>query len=1490
MTAIVRETILELTAGQIGIWYSQQIDSRSPIRNMGEYLEIRGDLDVGLFETALRRTVSEVDAVHVRFSGDGEALRQVVRKSGDWPLHVIDVSSQADPRGAAQDWMLAEMRRPVDLRQGPLFTQALFTAGPRLFFWYQRVHHVAVDGFSGLVVAARQAQIYDALLAGRDDPGTALEPLSVLVDAEKAYRGSAQFRRDREFWLAELRDCPEQAGIIGRRSLERPHVFTREIDSVRPPDAAVYRDAARALTANLAGVMLSAAAIYMHKRTGAADIVLGLSVIGRSGARQRRIPGMTANILPVRIAVRPGMRVEALVRQASGTIREALRHQRYRYEDIVRDMRLVGGRDLFSLTVNVMPFDQTLRFGDCEAIAHNLDPAPISDLSWTIFDGSRDGSLRIALDANPELYDGGLRDDIARGLRGVLDWLAAASPRDRVGALDVLPEADRRRLAEWNDTAAQVPDGMLAGCFEAQVVRTPDAVAVVSGERTLSYAGLNQAANRMARLLSGRGIGPESVVAVAVERSADLVVALLGVLKAGAAYLPVDPGYPAARIGYLLGDARPAAVITTAASAATVPGEQITLDDPDTSRELASMPGANLAGRELAAPVHPHHPAYVIYTSGSTGKPKGVVVAHGALARYVHWALETYPGAAGTTVLHSPASFDFTATALYPPLLRGGTIVVSALDDLRRGLPGGQCTLLKLTPAHLAVQSAQPGAVWPTGELVLGGEALPGELLASWRQAHPGVTVINEYGPTEATVGCVICRLAPGADDPADGRVPIGRPVPNMRAFVLGPGLNLMPPGATGELYLAGPQLARGYLGRGGLTAQRFAACPFGGAGERMYRTGDLARWSAAGELEFLGRSDDQVKLHGFRIEPGEVESALLAQPGVAAAAVVLREDRPGDRRLAGYIAPGPDGEPDPAGVRAALARILPGYMVPAAIVMLPRLPLTANGKLDRSALRAPDYGTGPQGRAPASPREEILCGLFAEVLGLGEAGADGNFFELGGDSLLAVSLISRIRSVLGAELGVRALFGAPTPAGIAASLEDASPDEAGRARPALAPASRPEVVPLSFAQWRLWFLNRLEGGGAAYNMPVAVRLSGHLDVGALQAALGDVVERHESLRTVFPARDGVPHQVVLATGQACPVLAVADTGESELAAALSTEAERGFDLATEPPVRARLFRLAAAEHVLLLVLHHIAGDGWSLAPLARDVGTAYTARCRDEAPAWEPLPVQYADYALWQREVLGDEADPGSLISRQLGYWTQALDGLPEELALPADRPRPVVPSFRGGKVAFQVNAQAHRGIAALAHERGATVFMVVQAALAVLLCRLGAGVDIPVGTPVAGRTDESLDDLVGVFVNTLVLRADLSGDPSFTELVGRIRDADLAAYAHQDVPFERLVEVISPARSAARHPLFQVMLVFENNPVPRLELPGLRVLVEAADAGAAKFDLSLSVAERKAPDGPGGLVGWLGFAVDVFERGTVERVVGWLVRVLEGVAADPG
>ncbi|MER7466551.1 amino acid adenylation domain-containing protein, partial [Streptomyces sp. NPDC097981] len=1479
---------LPLTAAQREIWLAEQ-HSRTvlPIYRIGEYLEIHGPVDPELFATALRRVVDETDALHVGFVEDGEGPRQAVRTAHGWEPVRLDLSTEPAPRAAALEWMTRDRVRPLDLARDPLFSHALITLSPTHHLWYQNYHHLVMDGFGYALIRQRVAQTYTALAEGRPVPQSAFRSLGDLVASDADYRSSVRFTEDRSYWTERFAERPAPTRLPGRALGDPGSALRSSAESaVFRPDA--LRAAAEGAGVRWSRVLIAAIALYAHRLTGDRDVVIGLPVTGREPADPALMstPGAVSNVVLLRLSVRPDLRWRDLVAQVAREVGAALAHQRYRSEDLLRDLGLPGIiGSAFPLIVNIMAFAAPPAFAGQPATVHHLDTGATTGLAVWALGHRGGGDLKIKLHGSPETFGD---DDLAahhRHLLALLEAVADCDPQEPVGRIGLLTADEQRELlAAGTGPVADVPAAHLPELFAAQAGATPDAVALVCGDLALTYAELDARANRLAHTLIDRGAGPERPVALALPRSADLVVAILAVLKAGAAWLPVDPEYPAARIAHLLDDARPALLVTDAHTRDRLPGsgpaDRLVLDDPETAALVADRPPV-----DPAVAVDPGHPAQIVYTSGSTGRPKGVVTTYGGLrnlfANQRPLLFQVPPGHRMRVALTTSVSFDAAWDQLFA-LFAGHELHVldhatwtdpDAFVDYAR-----RCRLdyVGATPSYLQVLLGCGLLSDPLQRptvVAAGGEAAPEQLWDQLRAAG-GVRALNLYGPSECTVNSVIAPLG------SSPRPVIGRPVAGARLAVLDGALRPAPAGAPGELYVAGAGLARGYLNRPGLTAGRFVADPFGPAGSRMYRTGDLVRWGSDGNLEFLGRTDDQVKIRGFRVEPGEVEAVLAEHPEVAQAAVVVRTEA--DARLVAYVVPAPGAAPTGSALRGHLRERLPEQMVPAAYVTLDALPLTPNGKLDRRALPVPGLAPTGTGRAPRTPQEQILCELFAEVLGVTGAGPDDSFFDLGGHSLLATRLVARARSVLGVELTLRDLFDAPTVAGLAAAV-----DGAGRARPALVRRERPEAVPLSSAQRRLWFLHRMEGPSATYNVPLVLRLSGELDRQALEGALADVAERHESLRTVFPVVGGVPCQRVLDARTARPALRVTELTRDELAGRLAEAARYGFDLAEEPPLRAELFALGADEHALLLVVHHIAGDGWSTGPLSRDLTTAYAARCAGAEPQWAPLPLQYADYTLWQQELLGGASDPDSLLSSQLAYWSEQLAGLPDHIELPWDRPRPAVMSHRGAQVPVHVDEGLLQGLRSLARDGGASLFMVLQASLAALLGKLGGGTDVPVGTPVAGRTDEAVDDLVGFFVNTLVLRTDLSGDPSFTELLGRVRETALAAYAHQDLPFEHLVEALNPARSLAHHPLFQTMLTLQNAPAGAFDLAGLQVATEHVHTGTAKCDLTFILAEQPGTDG---LSGVLEYSTDLFDEASAAAIVERWLRLLRAVVTDPG
>jgi amino acid adenylation domain-containing protein len=1435
---------------------------------------------VDAFLAALREVIDRHDIYRTSIAWDG--LRepvQVVARHVDLPVEEL-------PPHSVEELVAADVAR-MALDTAPLL-RAHVAAEPTGDGWLAllRIHHLVRDHTTLKVLLGELG----AFLTGRGDQ---LPPPLPFRDFVAQAKLGVPVEEHERYFADLLGDVSETTAPFGLTDVYGDGTGVVRTDN--PVDAELagrLRELSRGLGVSPATVFHLAWARVLAATAARDDVVFGTVLFGRmnAGAGADRVLGPFINTLPVRLRIS-----DATVADALATMRDQLAdllvHEHAPLALAQRAAALSGKSPLFSSVFNYRhanagddPSDTGL------AGIRALSLWERSNYPIDVSIGDTGTGFVMTIDA----VDPADPDRVAALLHTCLDNLVTAlesAPDTPLRSVDVVGDAEREQVLEtWNDTAVDLPAMGVPQLMAAQAARTPDAVAVVDDGVEVTFAELLARANRLAHYLRTAGVGTENIVGLCLPRGVDLVTAIVAVWQAGAAYVPIDPDYPVQRQAFLLADSHAAVVI----------GDEDTLDELPVGRlrtiDLSDrMVVAGLANQPTTAPDvtwHDHQLAYVIYTSGSTGRPKGVAVDHRGLANYVTWAAGAYDMAAGGGApLHSSIAFDLTVTSVVLPLITGSSIVVSrdggaeGLADLIRR--HDEFGLIKIVPGHMSMLGELLTGTELAGsarKLIVGGEALGGATVRAWLADAPDCVVVNEYGPTEAVVGCCVFEAAAGqviADN-----VPIGRPIANTRLYVLDAALRPVPVGVAGDLYIAGVQLARGYVGRPGLTAERFVACPFGAPGQRMYATGDRVRWDADGQLVFAGRADEQLKIRGFRIEPGEIMAVLESHPALVQAAVIAREDTPGDKRLVAYVVPAED-EVDTDAVREFVAQRLPAYLVPAAIMVLDRLPVTFNGKLDRAALLAAEYAVGTTtgvGRNPANPREELLCAAFAEVLGLPEVGVDDDFFALGGHSLLAVRLISRIRAVLDVEVPMRVLFEAPTVAALAACVVEATD-----ARIALAARQRPELLPLSFAQQRLWFLSQLEGPSATYNLSVALRLTGEVDPTALDLALRDVMARHEVLRTVFPTADGVPYQRILDVIEVG--WAVDATGSPATTDAIAEAAGHVFDLATEIPLRATLFANGPTDHVLVLVVHHIAGDGWSMGPLARDISTAYAARRAGDPPTWRPLPVQYADYALWQRELLGDESDPDSLVAKQVAYWRGALAGSPEELALPTDRPRPALPSHRRRNVPVDVPADVHARLLAVARAEGVTVFMVLHAALAVLLSRLGAGTDIPVGSGIAGRTDEALDELVGFFVNTLVVRTDLTGDPTFTELLHRVRETSLAGFANQDVPFERLVEQLAPARSLSRNPLFQVLLTVRNTERAALDLPGLRVDAMPTGEAAAKVDLDLNVGEVFDETGaPAGIRGSVIAAADLWDEPSAALIAQRFVRVLDALVTDPG
>ncbi|MGY3677843.1 amino acid adenylation domain-containing protein [Streptomyces sp. TE33382] len=1482
--------MIPLSFSQLRFWFQGEMEPGGESPNTSMALRLTGRLDAVALRHALRDVVTRHESLRTVFPLVGGVPEQHVVEAVTVELPVRQVAEK-DVGAVVTD---AGGHRFDLEREIPLRAVLLAVGSPGHHVLAITVHHIAFDGWSVAPFLRDLSHAYTARVEGRSPSWEELpfQYVDFTLWQRKELGASDEsgglFAEQLAHWTRALADAPAELPLPTSRP--RPATATHRAGTVPfrlPPDSLRHLSRLALRHGASTFMVLHAALAGLLRRLGAGtDILVGSPVAGRTDVGLDGLVGCFVNTVVVRTDTSGDPDFHELLQRTRTSVMAALDHQDVPFEQVVEavnPVRSAARHPLFHVMLSVqnnagaavdLPGLGT-RLLDCDnhrRVAFDL----LLDITET--DGALDGTLVYARD----LFDHDTAERLVHRFTAFLAQ-AVAAPERRIGRPELLTPVERRTVLEtWNGPDSALPAGSVPELLRRRAAAAPEDTAVICGESRLTYAELDARAESLARRLRSRGAGPERLVAVAVNRSADLVVALLAVLRTGAAYLPLDPRNPDERQRTVLGEARPCLLLADASTKGRAEG----LAGAPLGLPLVLVDGDDPAGPGPDAGGWPEitgdRAAYVMYTSGSTGRPKGVLVTHRnivALAADPCWAAD---GGHTRVLAHSPHSFDASTYEMWVPLLGGGTVVMVPAGDssqqaLERAVAEGGATSAFLTTAffNLLVAERSPvlgrlGHVWTGGEQPSAGAVR--QMLTDF----PGTALTHVYGPTENTTFTTSGRLDP-ARHADGGRPPIGRPMANTRVYVLDEWLRPVPVGVPGELYVAGAGLARGYLGRPGLTAGRFVADPYGAAGTRMYRTGDVVRWTPEGELDFLTRVDDQVKIRGFRIEPREVEAAVERHPAVGRAAVLVREDRPGERGLVAYVVPAADVGGDLAAELAEHARrTLPDYMVPLVVVLPDGLPLTPNGKLDRAALPAPGAGTGS--RPPRTPAERLVCALFAEILAVPVVGADDNFFVLGGHSLLAVRLVNRLREVLDDGIGMRTVFESPTPAALAERF-----GATGAGRGPLRPRPRGDVLPASFSQLRFWLQGELAEGAASHTVTTALRLSGPLDAGALSAALRDVVDRHESLRTVFPVTDGVPRQLVLNSVEFdLPVL---DVPERDVEAAVVAASEHDFDLARERPVRAELFVCAPQEHVLAVTIHHIAFDGWSAAPFLHDFSRAYAARLRGRAPAFPELPVQYADFTLWQREGLGKPDDPGSPFARQLAHWSATLAGAPEEIPLPADRPRPAAATHRAGAVPFRLAPEDHARVTALARKHGASVFMVLHAALAVLLRQLGAGTDVLVGSPVAGRTDSGLDDLVGCFVNTVVVRTDVSGDPDFGELLDRVRTDVLAALENQDVPFERVVDAVDPARSAARHPLFQVMLSLQNNATGAVELPGLRVdMLNHSRYRAVPFDLLLDLTESD-----GGLDGTLVYARDLFDHATAERLAGCFTTLLADAAARP-
>lgn len=1278
---------------------------------------------------------------------------------------------------------------------------------------------------------------------------------------------------EREYWSKKLAGDLSVTGLP--LDFKRPAALSGETDLVAfaldPGTANKLLAVCGHADALAFAVFVSALNVCLHKYTGDEDIVVGTTI----HERHREVASLN-RVLALRSKVSGRQTARELLLEVKQTLSEAYAHQKYPFDEILDLLAVERPSNRAPLFNLMVLFD---RINNRENVRHL--PSDVTLLF------SREGDrITGVVEFNPSLFKRKSLEIFVEHYKTVLRAMLDA-PDARVSDIELLsPERKLELTVKFNSTQRDYPrHKTIHRLFEEQVERTPRGVAAEFRGRTLSYEALNARANRLARRLRKLGAGPGAPVAIYLEHSLEMLVALLGVLKAGAPYVPLDPTHPRARVNFMLEDSRAAILLTgrrledTLSAAGRVATLSLDSSWDDLARESDANPAPEATAEDLA---------YVIYTSGSTGKPKGVEIQHRALVNYVWWAREVYlRGEPLCFALYSSLGFDLTVTSIYTPLITGNRVLVYGRlgkePALAEVLRDGRAEVLKLTPSHLSLMKEGDNRHSKLRRLIVGGEALETELARRVHESFGGrVELFNEYGPTEATVGCMIHKFDVERDDRA--WVPIGRPAANASVYILDERLNPAPENVVGELYVAGDGLARGYLNRRELTEERFIADPFD-PGRRMYRTGDVARWLDDGKIEYVGRRDEQVKWHGYRVELNEVRCALNSHPDVRDSVVMVRKDHEGREAMVGYYVS--RREIEAAELRAFLSGIIIEETIPNIFMHLKKLPLTLNGKINYRALPTPEEARKEARRRfipPQGQTEEALADTWAKVLGVDRVGAEDNFFELGGHSLLAAQIVNGVREALGVEVPLQSLFESPTVRGLARTVEAASGGGPQLPEP-IERVPRDGELPVSFAQQRLWFLNHMHPGNPAYNINAPVRLTGPLNVAALEQAVGEVVRRHESLRTIFPDADR-PAQRVLPPRPLPPLPLTdlsalpAEAAEAEAGRLLADDAGRPFHLCRGPLARFGLVRLDGRGHVARFTMHHIISDGWSTEVLKREVAALYEAYSRGTPSPLPELPVQCADYAAWQRRRM-----EGELLDSQLSYWKRQLAGAAPSLASLADRPRTRRRSYRGSSHSFALELELAEALRALSRREGVTLFVTLLAAFQALLHRYTGQDDIVVGSPAAERGRAETEGLIGCLLNTLVLRTDVSGNPTFVELLARVRGVTREAQAHQDVPLELVVEALRPKRQAGNTPLFQILFSLQQSAVGPVRLPGgLRLDPVEVTAPASQFGLALTLAESG-----GEISGRADYSTELFEGESVVKMMEHYGGLLRSVAARP-
>ena len=1486
-----------LSFAQQRLWFLDQLDPASPLYYLRRRIKLHGHLDDRVLQRALEGLVARHESLRTTFPTLGGRPAQEIHPAGRLELPLVDLSPlEPEQREAeAQSLTEDEARRPFDLAQGPLIRARLLRLAEQEHVLLLTVHHIVSDGWSMGVLFRELGELYEALVHARPAalPELPIQYADYAVWQHERFAG-ALLESELAYWKARFPTVPPPLQLPAKQACPRGSTgsgtriaFTLADDLTRRLKALGHQEGATLFMTLLAGFKA-----LLARYTGQEDVVVGSPIAGRPRAETEGLVGFFTNML----ALRTDLSGDPTFRQLLGRVREtalgAYAHQELPFERLVEELQ--PERDLSRNPIfQVMFAVQNIPRAELHLPGLTLLQSEVGagaakfDLGLVVLEEG--DALRGLLSYDDDRFDAATVERLAGHYTQLLT-AAAADPTRPLSTLPLVTPRERHELlVTWNSRPGRYQlNRCVHQLFEAQAARTPERIAAVSDRGQLTYLELNAKANQVARGILARQAVTGSYVPIVMEGGLPVVIAMLGAMKAGVAFVPVDVNWPTERIQRILDELDSGVLLTTASAtnSEALRGRSLYLVDEEAW-------GGSTANLNL--PTDPEAPIYAFYTSGSTGAPKAAIVPHRGVTNRFLWMNEFFGADTAAAALQTTRHvYDSAVWQLLWPLINGGKTIIPApgmelnAEYLSLLIATHSITIADFVPSVFNVLVPQLVVHGPICEqlaslraVIIGGEEITPATTYRFMARFPDVRVVNLYGPTEASIGC-ICYEVTGTEG---GRIPIGRPISNVGTLVLDAHGGLVPVGVAGELHLAGACVGLGYLKDAEKTQAAFSSSGFAEMGPgKTYRTGDLVRYRADGQLEFLGRVDRQVKLRGHRIELGEIESALGRNPDVLQSLVTVWEHSAGEKRLVAYVVPGQWRSPSVHELRAWVKQSLPEYMVPSAVVLLQELPLLPSGKVDHRALPPPDTTRGDLQAAcvaPRTPVEEVLVGLWSDLLQLERVGVEDNFFELGGHSLLATQIVARVRATFGVDLPLRALFEEPTVAGLARRLERSQP---GPALPPLVRVSHDQQLPLSLAQQRLWFLHRLEPESPFYSIPLAVRLSGKLVEEALARALDALVMRHELLRATFPEVDGVPVQDV-SPGLHLPLVSVdlstlsPQNGEAEAWRAVGEEARRPFDLAQGPLIRARLLRLGEQEHVLLLTVHHIVSDGWSIGVLFRELGELYEALVHARPAALPELPIQYADYAVWQHERFA-----GALLESELAYWRTQLAGAAPALELPSDRPRPPIQRYRGAKQSFLLPLSVSEKLRRLGHREGATLFMTLLAGFKALLARYTGQEDVVVGSPIAGRSRAETEGLVGCFVNTLVLRTDLSGDPTFRQLLGRVRETALGAYAHQELPFERLVEELQPERDLSRNPIFQVMFAVQNTLRVPLDLPALSVSRLPVKRGTSKFDLAMVVREDA-----GALRGVVTYSTDLFDAATMERLVGHYTELLTAVALDP-